>query len=200
MKAVKVIVAFILLVSMLCGCNINDDVQNAVNVKTPDIEQIRSICQVTTLECRYNNVAKSVKKAGTGWSHWLEKDRKFWIEYQGFAKLGIDYNKVGMEVNENTVTIIIPPAELQDIGIVTETFNENSYKTSQDSWWNKNKISTEEQQEAVNKAQETMKETILANESLFVKAQEEAKKLIEKYIQKFGEISEVEYTIVWEYI
>ena len=55
----------------------------------PEVEQIRSICQLTTLKCYYNNVAKTTLSA----DHFWEKDRELWIEYEGVAIIGIDMNK-----------------------------------------------------------------------------------------------------------
>ena len=45
---------------------------------------------MVTLETYYHNVAEVEKEAGSGITHWFEKDRKLWIEYTGIVKIGID--------------------------------------------------------------------------------------------------------------
>lgn len=191
MKILKYIIALILVFCILCLCSCS------TQLKEPDEEQIKAICELTTLKCYYNNVAKSTKEKGTGWSHLLEKDRKFWIEYEGFAEIGIDMNEVSMSIVENNITITMPSAELLNLGIATETLNEDSYITSKDSWWNKNKITSEEQQAAIGNAQKKMRETVLQNKALFNRAENEAKVLIENYIKNLGEMSGMEYNIIW---
>ena len=63
-------------------------------VLEPDLAQIRSICDLATLECYYHNVAKSTKEKGSGLAHLGEKERKFWIEYTGVVKIGIEMSDV----------------------------------------------------------------------------------------------------------
>lgn len=113
--------------------------ESTENLKTPspDISQIRSICELATLECYYHNVAASTKEKGKGISHIGEKDREFWIEYSGVAKLGVNMSKVDMEVNGKDIVITIPKAEL--LGLSDYTFSEDSY-ISEDDGINKNPI------------------------------------------------------------
>ena len=163
----------------------------------PDLSQIRNICELATLECYFRNVAKSVKEKGTGVSHWGEKDRTFWIEYTGIAKIGIDMAKVTMQVDGNNVIITLPEAEI--LSYKVDEITENSYITSPDSWFNKNPITAEEQTAAVEQAQAEMKSNVENNSALFIRAQDRAKKLIENYITQLGEASGVEYQIIWKY-
>ena len=165
--------------------------------KNPDEEQIKAICELSTLECYFNNVAKSTKESGKGVSHFLEKDREFWIEYEGVAKIGIDMKKVSMKIHKNDITISIPNAELMNISIVKETLNKNSYIYSDDGL-NKNQITAEEQQSAVESAQKTMKESVLKNQTLFERAEKIAKDLIENYINKLSDVSGKKYNIIWK--
>lgn len=69
-------------------------------VNKPALSQIRSICELATLECYYHNVEKSAKTKGTGLAHVGEK-KKFWIEYTGVAKTEIDMSDVNMKDNRN---------------------------------------------------------------------------------------------------
>ena len=164
----------------------------------PEISQIRNICNLATLECYFHNVAKSEKTAGTGITHLGEVNRSFWIEYTGTVKLGIDLNKIDMNVTENKVEITLPQAEVLGTNIDTPTLNENSYIISQDSFFNKNKITAEEQITAIDEAQKKMEKTVSENTALLTSAQNRAKALIENYITQLGEAAGQTYTIVWK--
>jgi hypothetical protein len=191
----------------LCACttlvgsneaeNIKEEHTGTEVVNVPDLSQIRSICELATLECYYHNVAKSTKTKGSGLSHLGEKERTFWIEYTGVAQIGIDMSEVKMTVDGTNITITIPNAKL--INYKVESISKDNYIYSADSWFNKNPISGEEQTKAVDEAQEEMKSSVESNTSLLVRAQERAKVLIENYIIRLGEASGVSYQIDWEY-
>jgi len=192
MKRLSLLIAVVFFIGMLSGCSSSPKPA----AEEPDIMQIRSICNLATLECYYHNVAKSIKKAGSGISHWGEKDRKFWIEYTGSAKIGIDMSKVSMKIEGENITISMPNAKLLSIDI--EELTQDSYIISDDGW-NENKITAEDQTAAINDAQAAMKKSVESNSALLLNAQNRAKNLIENYINKMGELSRVSYTIQWEY-
>lgn len=165
----------------------------------PDITQVRSICNLATLECYYHNVAKSTKTAGSGFFHVGEVDRKYWIEYTGTVKIGIDMSKVSMKIHDNKIEIYIPQAKVLSKNILDADFSDDSYFIEEDSWFNKNKITANDQSKVVNNAQEEMVKTVQANKALLLTAQNRAQKLIENYIVQVGKLSNVEYEIEWEY-
>ncbi|MCM1498324.1 MAG: DUF4230 domain-containing protein [Clostridium sp.] len=208
----KKIVLFIMMCTLLismCACAYQDENQ-PVNTEEPenvletaenpavcpDISQIRSICNLATLECYYHNVAKSVKEKGEGLSHIGEKERVFWIEYSGVAKFGVDISKVNMETDGERVVITIPKAQL--LGLSKYSFTEDSYISSDDGI-NKNPITAENQTEAIAAAEEDIKQLFANDDALLMRAQDNAKKLIENYIKQLGQISEVDYQIEWNY-
>ena len=165
-------------------------------INQPDITQVRSICNLATLECYYHNVAKSEKTAGS----FAEIDRKFWIEYTGIAKIGIDMSEVDMKIDGEKITVVLPPAKLLSIDISENDLNESSYILEEDTWFfTKNKITAEDQTNAINNAQSTMAESVKNNTSLLLNAQSRAQDLIENYINQMGEISGINYTIEWVY-
>lgn len=168
----------------------------AITPVNPDISQVRSICELATLECYYHNVAKSVKEKGSGLTHVGEKERVFWIEYDGVAKLGINASKVSMEVDGKQIKITIPKAEL--LGLSDYSFTEDSYISSDDGL-NKNPITAADQTEAVRLAEENMEQLFANDETMLMRAQDNAKKLIENYIRQLGELSGADYQIIWEY-
>ncbi|MDD7464020.1 MAG: DUF4230 domain-containing protein [Anaerococcus sp.] len=163
----------------------------------PDINQIRNICNLATLDCYYHNVAKSEKPAGVGLIHLGENDRKFWIEYRGLARLGIDMADVTMDLDGNQVNISLPPAQVLSISIDEDSLNEDSYIVSQDGI-NRNKISAADQTQAIKKAQDDMKEEIMNNKSLLINAQTRAQKLIANYINQLGKAQGIDYEISWD--
>lgn len=194
MKHTKAYISTVLLLSLvICSCGKKEN-----TFQKPQLEEIRTICQLATMECYYNNVAKSVKTSGNGILHWGEKDRTFWIEYSGRAVLGVDMTKVEMKIRGKKVTITMPKAELLRISAEEKTFNEDSFVSSEDSFFNKNKITAMDQQKALADAQATMKEKVEADSTLFLRAQEKAKKLIQNYVNKIGELEGVEYQIIWK--
>ena len=177
---------------LLCACG------EKQHTLLPEEEQIRQICELSTLECEFNNVAIGEKSKGEGFAHLGEKDRKYWVEYIGVVKLGIDMSKVSMEIEENDIKICIPQAELQYIGIKEGSYNEESVIVSNDAFFNKNKITVEDQQEAIASAQKSMEEKIINNKDLMTKAQDRAKTLIENYINNIGNATGVTYNIEWK--
>ena len=195
MKKAKIIV---LIIAMIVCTACSKDSKNDIDEKLlkPDITQLRSICDLATLECYYHNVAKATKEAGTGLAHIGEKKRTFWIEYTGMAKIGIDMSKLKMNVTGKTVEITIPNAK--PISYEVLNIDKSNYVASEDGW-NENAITAQIQTDAVGKAQENMKKSVEENTALLARAQDRAKRLIENYIDKLGDASEIKYEIVWKY-
>lgn len=215
-KMISIFVATILCCGSLSGCVKTEDTipnestsqtseiateeatQENKSAAVPEITQIHSICELATTECYYHNVAKSVKEKGDGLSHFGEADRSFWIEYVGCAKIGIEAADVTMQIEENTCTITILKAKILSISVDPESYNKDSYISSQDSW-NANPITAEDQTKTIDKAQKNMQETIENDSSLLLSAQDRAKKMIESYINQLTKISGTNYQIKWEY-
>lgn len=164
----------------------------------PELKQIKTISELATLQCYYHNVAKSTKTAGSGIIHIGEKDRKFWIEYTGVAKIGIDTSEIRMELDGTRITIFIPRAKLLSIDIVESDLSESSYIASSDGV-NKNKITAWDQTRAINDAQEEMAQSVKNNKTLLANAQNQAKAMIANYIESFKAISDITYQINWIY-
>lgn len=192
MKKIALILLVITLITVLLGCSEKKE------IVSPDISQIRSICNLATLECRYHNVAKGKKDVSDGLTHLFEKEREFWIEYTGVVKVGIDLSKVKIETNNDKVTVYLPNAKVLESIIDPQTLNENSYIASADGW-NKNKITADDQTAAIKKAQENMEKEANNNGKLLLQARDNAEKLLKNYIDKLGEFSGVEYKITWKY-
>lgn len=193
MKKIACICVLVIMCLSLSACAKNE---KEVVVKEPEITQIKSICNLATLECYYHNVARSTKTAGEGITHWGEVDREFWIEYTGVAKIGIDMSKVAMVIDGEDVRIKIPEAEL--IGKVDIRESGINYISSNDAF-NKNQITVEDETIAIEDAQNKMQENIKNNKALLLSAQSRAQELIENYIKQMGTIAGITYKITWEY-
>ena len=194
MKKKLIVIIPLIIIIVLVGIYLFNRNNEVIN-KKPDITQVRAICNLATLETYYHNVAKIDKSAGSGISHWFEKDRKLWIEYTGTAKIGIDMSKVNMEINEENITVTLPKAQLLSIDI--KEISEESYMYSNDSWINKNEFTPEEETEAINIAQNKMKTNVENNSQLLLNAQSRAKDLIEQYLIQIGEWTDMNYEITW---
>lgn len=164
----------------------------------PEITQIRSICELATLECCYNNVAKSTKEPGTGLSHLGEKQRTFWIEYSGTAKIGIDMSELKMDItDDNIITITVPKAKILSISVDQESYSEDSYVISSDNFIQKNPITADDQTKAISTAQEQIRSEFENNSNLMNSAQDRAQKLIDNYISQIGKATGAEYKVEW---
>ena len=193
MKSKLVLCTVLKCACLLCGCgNAGKELQR------PEEAQIKAICELSTLECKYHNVAKGDKTKGEGLSHFGEKDRKYWIEYEGVVKLGVDMSKVTMEIDGTDVIITMPQAEIQSMDIVESSFNEYSVISSEDAFFNKNKITVEDQKEIVAEAQDEMKTKVLENTDLLNQARDRVKTLITNYVDNLGQATGVEYHVIWE--
>lgn len=195
MKKFTLILAVILLSGLILGCAKTENEQN-LNVAEPDAEQIRSICNLATLECYYNNVAKGTKSAGSGLVNIGEVDREFWVEYTGIVKVGIDMKSISIDIDGENITVFLPPAEILGIDIVESTLTEESFISTADGL-NKNKITAEDQTQAIKSAQDNMRKTVQNNSSILSAAQNRAQDLIENYINMLGDYSNIEYKINW---
>lgn len=184
----KKIITLLLVCIIMClsGCNSKNKID-------PDEMRIKSLCELSTLRVDYNNVARFTKE-GTGL---LRGELKAWCEYKGYVKIGVDMSKVKVSLADDTVTITMPKAEVQDISIVEDSFNKDSWIYSEKEFWNLNKITPEEQTKIISDAQNEMKEVASADSSLLVQAQNRAKVLIENYINQIGKLSGIEYKINW---
>lgn len=189
MKRIIALLSAIILLIVITSCGDNDKTKPALKE-----EDIRAICELSTLKCYYNNVASIEKKK----ENFLQKDRKMWIEYEGVATIGVDMSKIEINVSEQKVDVIMPKAQVLSIMPVKETLNEKSYVVSEDGVIFKNKITTEDQEKAIVKGQKEMEEMINSNSELFLRAEIRAQELIENYVDKLGELIGVEYEVSFE--
>lgn len=202
MKKILSIVIAILLISTVSGCTPSTNTTSEQDIKSAEnevkafeqLKQINTECKLATLECRYNNVAKSKKAKGKGFFHIGEKDREFWIEYKGVMYLGVDVNDVQISVDGTDVLVYIPDAEQVMFPDIDQ--NGKSYVLSKDGF-NQNKITAADQFKAIGEAQDNMKNLNESNKGLYIAAKNIAKKQISDYIDNVGANFGITYNIHW---
>ncbi len=195
-KYTKIIVAFtitlIMIVCIIFGYKLftNEKVPSQ-----PQVSEMKSICELATLKCYFNNVAKYSEEDVEGILFW-KKDANFWVEYNGVVTLGIDASLVDMSINGTKVTIALPKAKVLSSNVDELSLNEDSYVFEEGSA----SISAEKQREAFEHAQKTMKQTASSDVSLLLSAQQRAQILLEEYIKNIGDAVNIQYEIEWKYL
>lgn len=191
-RKINIILLIIIIALLFTSCN---NVTAFKKDLKPQVNQMRSICELATMECYYHNVAKFDEKDAEVFLFW-KKDKKFWIEYSGIVKIGIDASLVSLVVNESTVTVTIPEAKVIGYKVDDKSFTDKSFIFAQDSA----KVTAEDQTKAFAKAQEHMVKTASSDTALLSSAQQRAQSLIEDYIKNIGQVIGKEYVIDWKYI
>ncbi len=192
MKKLSVLVMVVIM--LLCSsCNKKEEEKKTPK---PEIAQVKSICELATMDCYYHNVAKYYEEDADGILLW-KKDKHFWIEYEGVVTLGIEASLVTIEVDDdNVVTITMPMAEVLNCKVDETTFSEDSFIIAEDSA----DITAEDQTQAFKIAQYNMRTTAENDAALLASAQERAQKLLTDYVNNMGEAFGVEYDIQWVYL
>ena len=190
-KIISILLVFMLAFSCMACVKTTEPKQEIV----PQASQMKAICELATMKCYYHNVAKYTREDATG-ILWWKKDRRFWIEYDGIVTMGIDASLVDIEVDNDTVTITIPPAKVLGFEVDETTLNEDSYIVDTKSA----KVKAEHQTEAFKQAQDHMKEEAEKDTLLLANAQQRAQKLLEDYVNNIGNCVGKTYNIKWIYL
>lgn len=161
----------------------------------PQASQMKAICELAVMDCYYHNVAKFIQEDAEGFL-WWKKDKRFWIEYDGLVKLGIDISKVSFEVNDTLITVTLPSAKVLDCKVISTSLTEESYIIDMDSA----KIEATDETAAFATAQTKLLETAENDTTLLASAQQRAQALLEDYVTNIGNAVGVEYSIKWVYV
>lgn len=192
MKKIISIMLCVMMCFTMTSCK--EEVEKETEI-VPLASNMRSICELATLKCYYHNVAKSFEKDAEG-ALWWKKDKEFWIEYSGVVTIGVDVAKVRLDVDDDKVTITIPPAKVLDCKVDETSLNEDSFVKASGSA----DISADDQTAAFAKAQQEMEEEAANDTTLLASAQDRAKKLLEDYIHNIEECVGKTYEITWVYV
>ena len=180
---------FIIIMLFCCACG-----KEEAQIQ-PQETQVRTICELATLECYYHNVAKYKEEDAEGFWLW-KKDKHFWMEYSGIVKLGIEASLVTIEVNDNVVRITMPPAKVMKCTVDEESLDAGSIIVANKSA----DVKAEDLTEAFAYAQAKMELTAMNDAALLAQAQQRAQKLLEDYVNNIGKVTDTQYTIEWVYV
>ena len=190
----KKIVSMVLAAVMCLTC-ISCGQKEQKTVEEPKVSQVKSICELAVMDCYYHNVAKYFEEDASGIWLW-KKDKKFWIEYSGVVRIGIDASQVQMEVKDKQVEITMPKARVMNCTVDAATLNTDSFIVASDSA----KVEAEDQTKAFEEAQKNMEMEAAGDAALLANAQQRAQNLLEEYVKNVGSVTGTEYTITWKYI
>lgn len=189
-KLVCAVVALAVCIGGFAGCAQKED------DSAPDFSGYKQVANLSTIECSYHNVAV-IENAGNDILFGLANldYKKAWFEYDGTVKLGIDVNKVAVgDPDENgVVTVTIPQAEVlgepdADESTFSDVYSDKGILA---------KITTVDQTEAYEAAQESMKNNASNDQDLLNKARDRAKTILEQYIKGVGDAKGKSYSVKW---
>ena len=190
-------VFFILLLFSLIGCSVTSQSnQKQADKKTEPLNlgQLKSVCELATLECYYHNTAKSsTDKKILFWN----TNKKLWMEYSGIVKIGIDISRLDLDISGQVVTITLPEAKVISCKVDDASLSEDTFYTEQ-TGLGAEPITAQDQTDAFAKAQQTMLEEVEKDESLLFQAQERARTLLLHYVKNIGDTIGIEYEVKWK--
>lgn len=185
----SIVIFFITIMIFCCACGKEE------TLIQPQETQMRAICELATLECYYHNVAKYKEEDAEGFWLW-KKDKHFWMEYSGVVKLGIEAGLVTIEVNEDKVSITMPPAKVMECVVDEESLDSDSIIVANKSA----DVKAEDLTEAFAEAQAQMELAAMNDTVLLAQAQQRAQKLLEDYVNNIGKVTGKQYSIEWIYV
>lgn len=190
MKKVSKYMVILSMIIMLSACD------NKNETLSENIKKLELTGNLVTYEAYFHNVLETTKDSDSI----FKKDRKLFAEYTGTIKLGIDLSKVKIDVQGNTINVLIPKAKIIGEPNVDESdFKKEKFIESEDGFLIKNPITGDDISKAFDDAQNEMKKSAESDEQLLSTAQTRAKIIIEESINQFAGISSKDYTINWEF-
>lgn len=193
-RILSLLLAALALLSM-AACGQQAAEPKAQSVVEPKASQMKSICELATMECYYHNVAKYKEENAEG-ILWWKKDKVFWIEYSGVVKIGIDASLVNIVIDANTISISLPEATVLSCRVDSSSLTQDSYIVAKDSA----SISAEDEVYAFSEAQRQLENCAANDRALLAEALQKVQALLEDYITNIGNAVGKEYTIHWVYM
>lgn len=190
MKKVSKFIVILSMIIMLSACD------NKNETLSENIKKLELTGNLVTYEAYFHNVLETTKNSNSI----FKKDRKLFAEYTGTIKLGIDLSKVKIDVQGDTINVLIPKAKIIGEPNVDENdFKKEKFIESEDGFLIKNPITGDDISKAFDDAQSEMKKSAESDEQLLSTAQTRAKIIIEESINQFAGLSSKDYTINWEF-
>lgn len=181
-------------------------VEKAAPIEFDNTSSVNAICELATLRSFYHNVIIYEQKPDEGtkflnnvvlWpiGNLLKLGYKqFWMEYSGIVETGINASQIrinGPDAN-GIVEIFVPDAEILNVYADESTLTEPL--SAKGLFEN---ISGEEKANAFSSAQFAMRQEAEADQSLLMRAKENAKVLLKRYIINTGKAIGVDLTVRW---
>ena len=175
-------------------------------VDLTEYSSINSICELASVRAFYHNVVM-LEEEPSGRDKFFNDVvvwpfgglvktgyKQLWLEYNGIVEAGIDAQLV--QVNspnaEGVVEVFIPDATILNVEADDSSFSdpitEKGLFTS---------ITGEEESEAFNKAQDAMQQEAENDQDLLIRAKNNAKLILEKYIINTGKEMGKDYSVKW---
>ena len=190
MKKVSKFIVILSMIIMLSACD------NKNETLSENIKKLELTGNLVTYEAYFHNVLETTKDSNSI----FKKDRKLFAEYTGTIKLGIDLSKVKIDVQGDTINVLIPKAKIIGAPNVDESdFKKEKFIESEDGFLIKKPITGDDISKAFDDAQSEMKKSAESDEQLLSTAQTRAKIIIEESINQFAGLSSKDYTINWEF-
>lgn len=190
MRKISICLLTAMILSLCTSC-----AKEEVVTMTPQVRDMKAICELATMDCYYHNVAK-YKVENAEKFLWWTKDKNLWIEYGGIVTMGVDASLLSLNVDGNKVIITMPEAKVLNTKVDETTLTKDSFIVAKDSA----DITAEDQVNAFKEAQADMRQKAEENTALLASAQERAKELLENYVENIGSAIGVQYEIEWIYI
>lgn len=193
-KRIQTLLAILLVISV-SGCTQKEETVNETDINKIEVNEMRAIAELATVECYFHNVAKFDQDTNKSWfEFWKKENTKFWIEYDGTVTVGIKaLDELKIEIDGETVNITLPHAEVLDAYVNPESLTEQSFFYDV----NSQKPTAEMETKAFEAAQQDMVEAANANRTLLLNAEDNAKELLKNYVKNIGDLVGVEYKINW---
>ena len=173
-----------LALAFLCTSCSAPDEEKPLNME-PQATQMKAICELAVMDCYYHNVAKFTEEDAQGILLW-KKDKRFWIEYSGVVKLGIDVSLVNVEIKDTQVTITLPEAKVLGCKVDSTSLTEDSFIVDQ----NSGDIGAADEVKAFKAAQSKLEEMAASDKALLASAQQRAQDLLTGYMPTSEPLSE----------
>lgn len=156
------------------------------DAKTPQIEpdqaRMRAISELSVMECYYHNVAKFDQKNAEQFLFW-SKDKRFWIEYSGTVRIGVDAAEVKLEsIGDDKFKVTIPFGRVLSCTVDSGSLTADSYVVDTGSA----AVTADDEVYAFQEAQKQLEANATKNT-----------KLLNEYIQNVGSTVGKNYSVTW---
>lgn len=161
-----------------------------------EFSAVDKICELATLKCYYHNVLEDEKQPDGLFKYGLFQYgyKKFWMEYDGIVKVGVDVGEVVInKPDENgVVRIYVPKAKILDVDVDEESMSDLIADTGV-----LTTITSDDQAKAYSHAQENMRECAESDTSILNAAHRNAKEVLKQYVINVGKQIGQDYNVEW---